>query len=157
MSSDRDALTTAVMELHAAVDGWAAGVVAAADAHPGAPERAVEEAGLGLAEDAFDDAFTSFHDAASRVLGLDDEEDDDLADADDAGEAVGVQLYATVVGTGDGDPVVLVDAASEQIVAALEAAGYEVPEWSVSIVPVQGLAEAADDLDEPDDDTEEPA
>ncbi|MCW2614064.1 MAG: hypothetical protein JWN08_1058 [Frankiales bacterium] len=153
MSSDRDALTTAVMELHAAVDGWAAGVVAAADAHPGAPERAVEEAGLGLAEDAFDDAFTAFHDAASRVLGLEDDEDDDLLEAEDSGEAVGVQLYATVVGVGTGDPVVLVDAASEQVVAALEAAGYDVPEWSVSIVPVQGVADPLD----ADDDTEDPA
>ena len=154
----RDALTTAVMALHAAVDGWAAAVMAAADAHPGSPDDAVEEPALGAAEDAWDDALDAFHDAAADVLGVHDDEDDDevlddLLTAGDPAEAVGVQLYATVVGAGDGDPLLLVDGAGEKVVEALEAAGYEVPEWGVSIVPVQDLSAQGTDDDGADDES----
>ena len=146
---DRDALTTAVMALHTAVDGWAAGVVAAADAHPGDAGRAVELPALGEAEEAFDQAFDGFHEAASRVLGIDDGDVDDLEDGSvDPADAVGVELYATVTGAGVGEPVVIVDGASEQVVAALEAAGYQVTGWGVSLVPVRtfgGPDEPADD------------
>ncbi len=145
-TTDRDALAVAVLALHEALDGWAAGVVAAADAHPDDPDRAVEQPGLGLAEEVFDTAFDGFHEAASAVLGITDEDDDAEPRPDDA-DAVGVQLYATVVGDGVGEPVVLVDQAGEQVIAALEAAGFEVPEWSVSIVPVQVF----DDDDTEDD------
>ena len=143
---DRDALAVSLIALHAAVDGWAAGVVAAADAHPGDAERAVELPALGEAEEAFDQAFDGFHEAASRVLGIDDGDVDDLEDGPvDPGDAVGVELYATVTGAGTGEPVVIVDDAGEQVVAALEAAGYEVTGWGVTLVPVRTLGEPADD------------
>ena len=149
---DRDALTTSVMELRAALDAWAAAILAAADAHPGDPDSAVEEPALGVAEDGWDNAFDAFQEAAAAVLDV--ELDDDGEDLDlqaDPAESVGVALYATVTGPGAGDPVVLVDAAGEQVVAALEAVGFEVPEWSVRIVPVEGL-HLADDLAADEDD-----
>lgn len=147
--ADRDALTTSVMELHAALDAWAAAIVAAAEAHPGDPERAVEQPGLGLAEDGWDAAFDRFQEAAAQVLDVELDDDDGLTVLADPAQSVGVALYATVTGSGGGDPVVLVDAAGEQVVASLEAAGYEVPAWSVRIVPVEGLHD--DDADDEED------
>ena len=157
MTAADDALTTAVLALHTALDGWADAVRTAAAEHPGDPEAAVESAGLGEAEQAWDDAFDEFHGAAGRVLGVaasDDDEDDDepLPDADPE-DAVGVELYATVTGSGEGEPLFLLDAASEQVVAALEAAGWTVPEWGVRLVPVERLAddEDSDDVADSDD------
>ena len=156
MSAADDALTTAVLALHTALDGWADAVRAAAAEHPGDPDAAVGSAGLGEAEQAWDDAFDDFHGAAGRVLGVggDGDDADDLDDAledADPDEAVGVELYATVTGPGEGEPLLLVDAASEQVVAALEAAGFTVPEWGVRLVPVERLSDE-DDLAEEDAD-----
>lgn len=149
---DRDALVTAVLAVHTALDDWADAVRTAADAHPGDPEGALGQPALGAAEDAWRRALDAFTGAAGSVLGLPDEDDedddDDLLAADaDPDDAVGVELYATVTGAGEGDPLLLVDAEGEQLVAALEAAGWLVPEWGVRLVPVEELADDEDDVD----------
>ncbi|MCW2716078.1 MAG: hypothetical protein JWN88_3125 [Frankiales bacterium] len=156
--ADRDALAVAVLAAHEALDAWAAAVREAADAHPADPDSATEAPALGAAEEAWDGAFDAFHEAAGRVLGYGDEIDElaeeALDDLDrDPEDAVGVELYATVTGAGNGEPLLLVDAEGEKLVEALEAAGFEVPEWGVRLVPVEDLS-ADDSLldgDEADD------
>ena len=64
---DRDALVTAVLALHTALDEWADAVRAAADAHPGDPERALGQPALGAAEDAWHEALDAFSGAAGTV------------------------------------------------------------------------------------------
>ena len=147
----RDGLATAVLALHTALDTWAAAVVGAADRQTGdVPAEADPE--LAEAEQAWYPAVDAFHVAAGRVLGIEPDEDDLDTDDDeleedeeDEEEAVGVELYATVTGTGDGDPLLVVDGAGEQVIEALEAAGFVVPEWGVRLVPVQDLGEDEDD------------
>ena len=150
----RDGLATAVLALHTALDAWAAAVVGAADRQTGdVPAEADPE--LAEAEQAWYPAVDAFHVAAGRVLGVEPDEDDLDTDDDEVDEdeedAVGVELYATVTGTGtgDGDPLLVVDGAGEQVIEALEAAGFVVPEWGVRLVPVQDLGE--DDEDDEED------
>jgi len=144
-AADRDALAVAVLAAHEALDAWAGAVRETANAHPGDPDSATEAPELGVAEDAWDDAFDAFHGAAGRVLGFD-EDDDELDDDEldglerDPEDAVGVELYATVTGGGVGEPLLLVDAEGEKLIAALETAGFVVPEWGVRLVPVEDLS-----------------
>jgi hypothetical protein len=146
--ADRDALAVALLATHEALDAYSAAVLAAADAHPGDPDGAADDPQLESAQDAFLDAHRAFHEVSDRVLGLEQEPDDDLTDLEhDPADAVGIELYATVVGRGEGEPLLIIDAEGERVVTALEQAGFEVPEWGVRLVPVEHLDDETEDDD----------
>ena len=146
-TADRDALAVTLLATHQALDAYSAAVVTAAEVHAGDPDGAADDPALEAAQDAFLDAHEAFHEASDRVLGI---EDEPLAeDERDPEGAVGVELYLTVAGDGEGEPATLVFAESEKVIDALEDAGFEVPYWTARLVPVEHLPEP---LGEEDDD-----
>ena len=148
-AAERDALAVALLATHEALDAYAAAVVAAAEAHVGDPDGAADDPALEAAQDAFLDAHQAFHEASDRVLGIDDEPPAEYER--DPEDAVGVELYLTVAGGGEGEPSELVFAESEKVIDALEDAGFEVPYWTARLVPVEHVPEPLDEEEDDDD------